>query len=66
MKKYLIAIVIIVGGFTSCDTKVLKNSAEKPNILLLFTDQHNKKVMGFESHPDIGKQQIIKARENKN
>lgn len=26
---------------------------KKPNVILLFTDQHNKKVMGFEGHPDV-------------
>lgn len=33
-----------------------KESAEgqkKPNVLILFSDQHNKKVMGFENHPDV-------------
>lgn len=28
-------------------------SQKKPNILILFSDQHNKKVMGFEDHPDV-------------
>jgi len=26
---------------------------KKPNVLILFSDQHNKKVMGFEGHPDV-------------
>lgn len=26
---------------------------KKPNVLLLFSDQHNKSVMGFEGHPDV-------------
>lgn len=25
----------------------------RPNILLLFSDQHNKSVLGFEGHPDV-------------
>src|SRR5210317_850860 len=25
----------------------------KPNVLILLSDQHNKKVMGFEGHPDV-------------
>jgi len=29
------------------------SSAQKPNVLILFSDQHNKKVMGFEGHPDV-------------
>ncbi len=27
--------------------------AQKPNVIILFSDQHNKKVMGFEGHPDV-------------
>ena len=27
--------------------------AQKPNVLILFSDQHNKNVMGFEGHPDV-------------
>ncbi len=30
-----------------------KNSKKKPNVIILFSDQHNKKVMGFEGHPDV-------------
>ncbi len=26
---------------------------KRPNVLILFADQHNKKVMGFEGHPDV-------------
>jgi len=26
---------------------------KKPNVLILFSDQHNKNVMGFEGHPDV-------------
>lgn len=26
---------------------------KKPNVLVLFADQHHKKVMGFENHPDV-------------
>jgi len=26
---------------------------KKPNVLLLFSDQHNKKTMGYENHPDV-------------
>ena len=26
---------------------------KKPNVIILFADQHNKKVMGFEGHPDV-------------
>jgi len=30
-----------------------KENHKKPNVLILFSDQHNKKVMGFEGHPDV-------------
>ncbi len=33
--------------------KELKVKQKKPNVLILFSDQHNKKVMGFEGHPDV-------------
>ncbi len=26
---------------------------KKPNVIILFSDQHSKKVMGFEGHPDV-------------
>jgi len=26
---------------------------KKPNVLILFSDQHHKKTMGFENHPDV-------------
>ncbi|MDO8951144.1 MAG: sulfatase-like hydrolase/transferase, partial [Draconibacterium sp.] len=42
---------IIGSGFS-----LKKESAEdqkRPNVLILFSDQHHKKVMGFEGHPDV-------------
>lgn len=30
-----------------------QKSDKKPNVIILFSDQHNKKVMGFEGHPDV-------------
>ncbi len=33
--------------------KIVRTTKKKPNILILFADQHNKKVMGFEGHPDV-------------
>ncbi len=26
---------------------------KRPNVIIIFSDQHNKKVMGFEGHPDV-------------
>ena len=51
--------VLIFFAF-GCKEKrdVVKNTEEKrvkklPNILILFSDQHNKKVTGYEGHPDV-------------
>jgi arylsulfatase A-like enzyme len=30
-----------------------QQGAKKPNVILLFADQHHKRVMGFEGHPDV-------------
>lgn len=39
---------------TACVNKSTENTQDKqPNVLILFSDQHNKKVMGFEGHPDV-------------
>ena len=42
----------IIGSGSSLD-KESKENQKKPNVLILFADQHNKHVMGFESHPDV-------------
>lgn len=42
--------LIIFGMPVKKDSKEVH---KKPNVLILFSDQHNKKVMGFEGHPDI-------------
>src|SRR5210317_28420 len=48
----LISIILLTGS--SCTTKTTQDSsARKPNVILLFSDQHIKKVMGFEGHPDV-------------
>ncbi|MBE0652295.1 MAG: sulfatase-like hydrolase/transferase [Bacteroidales bacterium] len=30
-----------------------REKQKKPNVLILFSDQHSKRVMGFEGHPDV-------------
>lgn len=45
--KYLVYIPLSLI-FSSC-----AHEKKKPNILLLFSDQHNKNVFGFEGHPDV-------------
>jgi arylsulfatase len=31
----------------------IRPQKKKPNVIILFADQHNKKVMGYEGHPDV-------------
>ena len=30
-----------------------KQEVRKPNVLILFSDQHNKMTMAYENHPDV-------------
>jgi arylsulfatase A-like enzyme len=52
MKK-LSLILISSVPLISCVFNSQKKEQIKPNVLILFADQHNKKVMGFEGHPDV-------------
>ena len=56
-KFFLIAVVLILAGLIEPTTFAQKNKTElaskKPNVIILFSDQHNKKVMGFEGHSDV-------------
>jgi arylsulfatase A-like enzyme len=47
----LILSLFVGSGFSS--NKESKVNQKKANVLILFSDQHNKKVMGFEGHPDV-------------
>jgi arylsulfatase len=39
---------------TGCSESGNKGSSEqKPNVLIFFSDQHSKNVMGYERHPDV-------------
>ncbi len=64
--KYINLIIILVlfnVNLTNAQTerntknnttlKSLNTKKKKPNVIILFSDQHNKKVMGFEGHPDV-------------
>jgi arylsulfatase A-like enzyme len=55
IRQAIIGLIILppflVSGFPL--KKELKENQKKPNVLILFSDQHNKKVMGFEGHPDV-------------
>lgn len=58
MKHHKYFVILLLAAlpalFGSCsDGNKTKAEEKKPNILLLFSDQHNKKVMGFENHPDV-------------
>ena len=45
------SVIILARLKTDMHAGILQE--KKPNILILFSDQHNKKVMGFEGHPDV-------------
>ncbi len=45
--KFFFATLIFLTG--SC----AENVNEKMNVLILFSDQHNKNTMGYENHPDV-------------
>jgi arylsulfatase A-like enzyme len=40
-------------AFGSCASNLVKNKSGRPNILLLFSDQHNAGVMGCVDHPFV-------------
>ncbi|HUX55556.1 MAG TPA: sulfatase-like hydrolase/transferase [Bacteroidales bacterium] len=53
-KIILIEVLVLTTASLSFAQKSKSESAKKkPNVLILFSDQHNKKVMGFEGHPDV-------------
>lgn len=60
--KNIQVIKSFTAGFTlftlfnvSAFARIIKSSPpkKKPNVIILFSDQHNKNVMGFEGHPDV-------------
>ncbi len=40
-------------GSASASNNQSNIPGKKPNVIILFSDQHNKDVMGFEGHPDV-------------
>jgi arylsulfatase len=48
-----LALLSINIGTTIASDNQSNLPKKKPNVLLLFSDQHNKNVMGFEGHPDV-------------
>ena len=47
------ALVLTTAGFSIAQKSKSELAKKKPNVLILFSDQHNKKMMGFEGHPDV-------------
>jgi len=50
------SLIITLVGFTyllSCASGENIEKDQKPNVIILFSDQHQKKAMGFEGHPDV-------------
>lgn len=45
--------IITLGSFVFNQNLQSETPHKKPNVLILFSDQHNKNVMGFEGHPDV-------------
>ncbi|MFO8002517.1 MAG: sulfatase-like hydrolase/transferase [Marinilabilia sp.] len=55
MRRFKVSTVlglVLLAFFSACTTEK-EESSEKPNVLILFSDQHKKDVMGFEEHPDV-------------
>ncbi|MBE0673409.1 MAG: sulfatase-like hydrolase/transferase, partial [Bacteroidales bacterium] len=53
-KVILIDVLVFTTASLSFAQKSKAESiSKKPNVLILFSDQHNKRVMGFEGHPDV-------------
>lgn len=48
-----ISVFIVVGDISIGFSSNNPNKKKKPNVLILLSDQHNKKVLGFEDHPDV-------------
>ncbi len=45
--------IFSVSGLNCSQKKSSQKNKKKPNVLILFSDQHNKKVLGFEGHADV-------------
>lgn len=45
--------LISLSGLCGACSNQPKAVEKKPNVLILFSDQHSKDVMGFEGHPDV-------------
>lgn len=58
-REFLKKSSLAIGGLGLCATSSLLTTScsempsEKMNVLILFSDQHNKKIMGYENHADV-------------
>ncbi|MFC2129581.1 sulfatase [Bacteroidota bacterium] len=52
MRKLSVVLFCIVI-IRSCISDEGEEASRKPNVLILFSDQHNKKVMAYEGHSDV-------------
>ncbi len=53
---YAIGLIILFCGsilYVNSISARAVTPQKKPNVIILFSDQHNRKVMGFEGHPDV-------------
>ena len=48
-----VAVLSINAGSSAANNNQSNLQKKKPNVIILFSDQHNKEVMGFEGHPDV-------------
>ncbi len=48
-----LALLIVFNVSALANTNKSGPPKKKPNVIILFSDQHNKNVMGFEGHPDV-------------
>lgn len=50
---FVLGFMFLLAG-SACTSKTDQTSSDqKPNVIILFSDQHSKKVMGFDGHPDV-------------
>jgi arylsulfatase A-like enzyme len=48
-----LAILSMIPGTAVAGEQPSSHRKKKPNVIILFADQHHKAVMGFEGHPDV-------------
>jgi arylsulfatase len=47
-----LSLISLTGLWGAC-SNITTTEEKKPNVLILFSDQHTKNIMGFEGHPDV-------------